>query len=89
MKYTIKILDSTTTEPTAIGSRHATIVMEGTAGTITASISADGENWTEQDTYEMEGTRATVPATFNCATGTLVQFETTGTFTNFEVIWEG
>lgn len=93
MKYQLEIIEDTKVIST-INSRHATLFATGTAGTLTVSISGndlDDEEitWTEQDTYTMSGTTATIPATFNCAAGTLVKIETTGTFTDFAIIWEG
>lgn len=64
------------------------IEIVGTAGTITGSISVNGETWTDVDTYDMTGT----DETFNiyvAAAGVLVKLTTTGSFTEAYLIKEG
>lgn len=68
--------------------RHMTIEVTGTPGTITGSKSVTGVAYTEMDTYDFEGPVETFDIDVD-AFGTFVHLSTTGTFTDAWIITEG
>lgn len=80
--------DSKTLGPIAGTTRHMTIEVTGTAGTITGSKSVNGEVFTDVDTYTFTGPTETFDIDVN-AVGTLIKLTTTGTFTAVYLITEG
>lgn len=69
-------------------SRHMAIQITGTAGTITGSISVDGETFTDIDTYSFTGPTETLSIEAPAA-GIYMKLTTTGTFTAAYLITEG
>lgn len=74
--------------PFGATSRHMTIEITGTAGTITGAKSVNSEVFTDVDTYDFTGPTETFDIDVNAA-GTIVQLTTTGTFTAASLITEG
>lgn len=74
--------------PIEATTRHMTIQLTGTAGTITGAKSADGETFTDVDTYDFTGETETFDIDVNTP-GTIIQLTTTGTFTAGLLITEG
>lgn len=74
--------------PIAATTRHMTIEITGTAGTITGAKSVNGEVFTDVDTYNFTGPVETFD--IEVATpNTIIQLNTTGTFTSAWLITEG
>lgn len=74
--------------PIEATTRHMTIQLTGTAGTITGAKSLDGETFTNADTYTFTGPTETFDIDVNTP-GTIIQLTTTGTFTEGWLITEG
>lgn len=68
--------------------RHMTIEVTGTAGTITGAKSVTGEVFTDVDTYDFTGPTETFDIEVDAA-GTIIKLTTTGTFTAVWLITEG
>lgn len=68
--------------------RHMTIEITGTAGTITGAKSVNGEVFTSVDAYDFAGPTETFDIDVN-ARDTIVQLTTTGTFEEAWLITEG
>lgn len=89
MKDTITSLiseDGSTLGP-FIASRHMAVQITGEAGTITGSISVDGETFTDIDTYSFTGPTETISIEAPVA-GVSVKLTTTGSFTAAELVKE-
>ena len=71
-----------------VASRHMAVQITGEAGTITGSISVDGETFTDIDTCSFTGPTETLSIEAPAA-GVMVQLTTTGTFTAALLIKEG
>ncbi len=80
--------DGTVLGPIEATTRHMTIEVTGTAGTITGAKSVDGETFTDVDTYDFTGPTETFDIDVNTP-GTIIQLTTTGTFTAASIITEG
>lgn len=89
-KYDITSLITSTTElgPITGTTRHMTIEITGTEGTITGYKSVNGETFTAVDTYDFAGDTETFDIDVNVP-GTVVKLTTTGTFTAATLITEG
>ena len=74
--------------PIEATTRHMTIQITGTAGTITGSKCVQGEVFTDVDTYDFGGDTETFDIDVNAA-GTVIQLTTTGSFTSAWLITEG
>lgn len=68
-------------------SSHMAIQITGEAGTITGSISVDGETFTDIDTYSFTGPTETL--NIDAVAGVQVKLTTTGTFTAALLVKEG
>lgn len=74
--------------PIEATTRHMTIQITGTAGTITGAKSVTGEVFTNMDTYTFSGPTETFDIDVDCP-GTIIQLTTTGTITSAWLITEG
>ena len=74
--------------PIAGTTRHMTIEVTGTAGTITGAKSVNGEVFTDMDTYDFTGPTETFDIDVDCP-GTIIKLTTTGTFEAATLITEG
>lgn len=74
--------------PIEATTRHMTIQITGTAGTITGAKSVTGEVFTAVDTYDFSGPTETFDIDVDTA-GTIIQLTTTGTITEAWLITEG
>ena len=68
--------------------RHMTVQITGTAGTITGGKLVDGETFTDVDTYDFTGPTETFDIDVNTPC-TVIQLTTTGTITEAWLITEG
>ena len=68
--------------------RHMTIEITGTAGTITGAKSVNGETFTSVDVYDFAGPTETFDIDVNTP-NTVIQLTTTGSFTEAWLITEG
>ena len=80
--------DGTVLGPIEATTRHMTIEVTGTSGTITGAKSIDGETFTDVDTYDFSGPTETFDIDVNTP-GTVIQLTTTGTITAATIITEG
>lgn len=80
--------DGTVLGPISGTTRHMTIQITGTAGTITGSKLVNGETFTDVDTYDFTGPTETFDIDVNTP-GTVIQLTTTGTITEAWLITEG
>ena len=74
--------------PIEATTRHMTLQITGTAGTITGSKCVQGEVFTDVDTYDFTGPTETFDIDVNTPC-TVIQLTTTGTFTEAWLITEG
>ena len=74
--------------PIEATTRHMTIEITGTAGTITGAKSVTGEVFTNMDTYDFTGPTETFDIDLDTPC-TIIQLTTTGTFTSAWLITEG
>ena len=80
--------DNTELGPLSNTRRHMTVEITGTAGTITAMVSVNGDVYTETDTFDFVGPVETFDIDLN-VDGTKVKLVTTGTITKALLIMEG
>ena len=74
--------------PIEATTRHMTIQITGTAGTITGAKCVKGDVFTDVDTYDFTGPTETFDIDVNTP-GTIIQLTTTGSFTSAWLITEG
>lgn len=76
--------------PIEATTRHMTIEISGTAGTITGAKNVSGryDTYTDVDTYEFTGPVETFDIDVNTP-GTIIMLKTTGTFVNAVLLTEG
>ena len=79
--------DNTELGPLSNTVRHMTVEITGTAGTITAMVSVNGDVYTETDTFDFVGPVETFDIDLN-VDGTKVKLVTTGTITKALLIME-
>lgn len=74
--------------PIEATTRHMTVEITGTAGTITGAKSVNGEVFSAVDTYDFAGPTETFDIDVNTP-NVIIQLTTTGTFTEAWLITEG
>lgn len=89
MKAKLVISEDSKSTTFIAGSRHMSVSVSGTVGTITGSIShAEDGTYTPISTIVMDAADFTFGIDVDCA-GVAVKLETTGTFTSATIIMEG
>lgn len=80
--------EGTSLGPIAATTRHMTVEITGTAGTIIGAKSVQGNTFTNVDTYDFQGPTETFDIEVNTK-DTIIELTTTGTFTEAWLITEG